>query len=130
MIALIPLVLAHWKTGLFALVAIALGAAILLVRHEHAEVAALQTRVAAAELQVSVTKADAQANEIALEREAAKATARAARATTLRSTVHAAPSSSSCAASAPVRALLDGLRADGGGGPAPAGAAVAPAVRR
>jgi hypothetical protein len=62
----------------------------------------------------------------ALEAEAEAARARAARFSNIRDRINAAPTSTACAASEPVRAALDGLRASA---PGRAGAAVTTGLR-
>jgi hypothetical protein len=113
-------ILAHWRAGLILSLALMFFATCELVKHERAENAVLQAKVAAAQLQADTYAKDAVVNQAAITKTATEAATRAAINASLRSTVHAAPPSSSCAASAPVRALLDGLRATGSGNPAPA----------
>ena len=124
--AILPLigdfVASHWRAALIFAFACAFGGACYVIRIEQAHVLAAQQAAAAAKLQAATTAADAAKNQAALEQEGASAKARAIATANLRSKVHAQPTTSSCAGSAPVRALLDGLRTANGADHASAGA--------
>ena len=123
-------ILAHWRAGLILSLALMFAGACELVKQERAENVILQAKVAAVQLQADTYRADAATNAAAITKTATEAATRAALSASLRSSIHAAPPSSSCSSSAPVRALLDGLRTDSGAGHAPAGSGgVAPVPR-
>ena len=90
----IPFILAHWRAAAILSLALMFAAACELVKHERTENAVLQARAAAAQLQADTYKTDAAVNAAAITKTATEAATRAAISASLRSTVHAAPSSS------------------------------------
>ncbi len=84
-------------------------------KHEYDSAHSLSEQVSADKLQIDEIRVEAARVEAGLTQVAAAATARADAATALRNRIHAAPSTSTCAASPAVAALLDGLRSSNGG---------------
>jgi hypothetical protein len=99
-----------------AVAALAIGAYAL---HQHDSRVRAEQSLAESVAAMKQMQADHERAVAALQTTAAEATARAEASATIRSSIHAAPSSATCAGSAPVRAALDGLRqrANAGRGP-------------